>query len=126
MSGLFGQILQSLGMGEAEQNAAPVVHGALSDVLNLNSPDGINNLANSFAASGLGQHVQSWIGSGGNIPITAEQVQGVLSNDQVQALIQRTGLPIAALMPLVSKLLPHAVDQATPGGATPNTDSQNV
>ena len=54
-----------------------------------------------------------------NLPITAEQVQQVLSNDQVQAMVQRTGLPVDALLPLVAKVLPHAVDQSTPGGSMP-------
>jgi uncharacterized protein YidB (DUF937 family) len=123
MSGLFGQILQGLGLGGADHENAPAVHGALTDVLGLNSPNGVSDLLSRFGASGLGEHAQSWIGSGGNMPITAEQVQSVLSNDQVQGLIQRTGLPIAALMPLVAKILPHAVDQATPEGKVPDTDA---
>ena len=120
MSGLFGQILQGLGLGGTDRGNAPAVHGALTDVLGLNSPNGINDLLNRFGANGMGQHVQSWVGSGGNMPITAEQVQGVLSNEQVQGLIQRTGLPVQALMPLVAQLLPHAVDQATPEGRVPD------
>lgn len=126
MSGLFGQVLQGLGLGAEENAAAPAVHGALTEVLGLNSPEGIGNLLSTFTSSGLGQHVQSWVGGGGNMPITADDVQNVLSNDQVQALVQRTGLPVQALMPLVAKLLPHAVDQATPGGVVPDTGNGNV
>jgi uncharacterized protein YidB (DUF937 family) len=57
---------------------------------------------------------------------TSEEVQSVLSNEQVQSLIQRTGLPVQALMPLVAKLLPHAVDQATPEGKIPESGNVNV
>ncbi len=34
-------------------------------------------------------------------------------------MVQRTGLPVDVLLPLVAKLLPHAVDQATPDGQAP-------
>jgi uncharacterized protein YidB (DUF937 family) len=124
MSGLFGQLLQ--GLEGADRDNVPAVHNALTDVLGLNTSEGVNGLYNRFGAGGLGQHVQSWAGSGGNIPITDEEVQSVLSNEQVQSLIQRTGLPVQALMPLVAKLLPHAVDQATPEGKIPESGNVNV
>lgn len=117
MSGLLGALLGQL--TSTEQNHAQNVHGALQDILGLNQPGGLANLIGQFASSGLATQVQSWIGTGSNMPITAEHVQQVLSNEQVQALVQRTGLPVDALLPLVAKLLPHAVDQATPDGTAP-------
>jgi uncharacterized protein YidB (DUF937 family) len=119
MSGLLGALFGQL--TSAEQGNAEGTHSALQDTLGLNQPGGIAALVEQFAGNGMAQQVQSWIGSGSNLPITAEQVQQVLSNDQVKALVQRTGLSTDALLPLVAKLLPHAVDQATPGGAPPST-----
>jgi uncharacterized protein YidB (DUF937 family) len=124
MSGLFSEILSGLS-GSDQQNAAPVKN-ALTDVLGLNNPNGISGLISQFSSNGLGQHVMSWIGTGQNTPITAEDVQNVLSNEQVQALIQKTGLPVEALMPLVAKLLPHTVDQATPDGQVPQGGTTNA
>jgi uncharacterized protein YidB (DUF937 family) len=124
MSGLFSEILSGLS-GSEQQNADPVKN-ALTDVLGLNNPNGISGLLSQFSNNGLGQHVMSWIGNGQNTPITAEDVQSVLSNEQVQALIQKTGLPVEALMPLVAKLLPHTVDQATPDGQVPQGGTTNA
>jgi uncharacterized protein YidB (DUF937 family) len=124
MSGLFSQILSGLS-GSEQENAGPVKN-ALTDVLGLNNPNGISGLVSQFSSNGLGQHVMSWIGNGQNTPITAEDVQSVLSNEQVQALIQKTGLPVEALMPLVAKLLPHTVDQATPEGQVPQGGTANA
>jgi uncharacterized protein YidB (DUF937 family) len=115
MSGILGLLVGQL--TASEQDNAEGVHSALQDVLGLNQAGGIAGLLEQFAGNGLQEHVQSWIGSGSNLPITADQVQQVLSNDQVQAMIERTGLPVDALLPLVAKMLPHAVDQATPAGA---------
>ena|SRR5215469_16213281 len=117
MSGILSFLTGQL--TSVEQDNAEGVHNALQDVLGLNQTGGIAGLLTQLTGGGLGQHVQSWIGNGDNLPITAEQVQQVLSNDQVQAMVQRTGLPVAALLPLVAKVLPHAVDQSTPGGSMP-------
>ncbi len=117
MSGILGMLVGQL--TGAEQGNAEGVHSALQDVLGLGQPGGIAGLLEQFVSNGLAQHVQSWVGTGANMPITAEHVQQVLSSDQVQAMVQRTGLPIDALLPLVAKLLPHAVDTATPNGQLP-------
>ncbi len=114
MSGLFSQLFTGLS-GTERENAGPIKN-VLTDVLGLNNPDRLTGLLSHFSNSGLGQHMLSWIGTGENAPVTANDVQNVLSNSQIQALIERTGLPVQALMPLVAKLLPHAVDQATPEG----------
>ncbi len=124
MSGLFTQLFSSLS-GADRENAAPVTD-ALHEVLGLNGANGISGLLGQFSNSGLSQHIQSWIGTGENAPISADDVNRVLSNEQVQALIQKTGLPIQELMPLVAKILPHAVDEATPGGQIPDSGTVNA
>ena len=115
MSGLLSGLLGML--TGAEKANAEGTHSALQDVLGLNQPGGIGSLIEQFTNGGMGQQVQSWVGNGSNLPITADQVQQILSNDQVKGLISRTGLSADTLLPLVAKLLPHAVDQATPNGA---------
>ncbi len=124
MSGFFSQLLSSL-TGSEQDNVAPVKN-ALGDVLGLNSQAGVNGLLSQFASSGFGQHITSWISNGSNLPITAEEVEQALSNAQVQALVQRTGLPVQELLPLVAKLLPHTVDEATPQGQAPAAGGQDV
>ena len=114
MSGIFGQIISKLVGGSADSGA---VQGALQDL--LAGQGGLNGLVQQFESSGFGGHIRSWIGTGQNLPITAEQLQQVLSNQQVQALVQKTGLPVDALMPILAKVLPHTVDQATPDGQVP-------
>jgi uncharacterized protein YidB (DUF937 family) len=119
MSGLLSGLLGML--TGADKANADSTHGALQDVLGLNQPGGVASLVEQFTGSGMGQHVQSWVGNGSNLPITADQVQQLLSNDQVKALVDRTGLSTDTLLPLVAKLLPHAVDQATPNGSVPGS-----
>lgn len=117
LSGLLGMFTGS------EKDSADSTHGALQDVMGLNQPGGLASLVEQFASNGLGQQAQSWIGNGANLPITAEQVEQILSSDQVKALVDKTGLSTDMLLPLVAKILPHAVDQATPGGTLPGGGS---
>lgn len=119
MSGLLSGLLGML--TGAEKDSADNTHSALQDVLGLNQPGGLASILEQFTNSGMGQQAQSWVGNGANLPITADQVQQILSNDQVKALVQRTGLSTDTLLPLVAKLLPHAVDQATPNGTLPTS-----
>lgn len=118
MSGIFGQIAGKLtGLAGAEGADAGAAEGALGEL--LGGQGGVAGLLQQFEGSGLGEHIRSWIGNGQNLPITAEQLQQALSNQQVQALVQKTGLPVGSLMAMLAKVLPNAVDQATPNGQVP-------
>lgn len=121
MSGVFGQLI---GQFVGENADAGAVQRGLQDL--LGGQGGLGGLVQQFENGGFGEQVRSWIGSGQNLPITADELQQVLSNQQVQALVQKTGLPIEALMPMLAKILPHAVDQATPGGQVPPDAAQTA
>ncbi len=41
---------------------------------------------------GLEQQVQSWLGNGSNLPVTADQLRAVLTDEHVQQLAQQLGV----------------------------------
>jgi uncharacterized protein YidB (DUF937 family) len=47
-----------------------------------NHPGGLPALLQSFHDKGLGDIVSSWVGTGQNLPISADQIQHVLGGDQ--------------------------------------------
>ena len=63
--------------------------------------------------------VQSWIGTGQNLPISAAQLQQVLGNDMLGELAAKAGLqgPGRGLSPV--ELLPQVVDKLSPTGSLP-------
>ena len=77
--------------------------------------------------AGLGGKVQSWMGSGGNAPISADEVGQIFSPDQIEQFAQAHGVPTGMVAPLLAHLLPHAVDSATSagtdGGAADGSDA---
>ena len=89
---------------------------ALNAALGKTDLGGLQGIVTQLQASGLGDKVQSWLGSGANLPITADELKAALSNDQVRALAQHFGVDPDAALKLVSQVLPGAVDAASPNG----------
>ena len=63
--------------------------------------------------------VSSWVGTGENVPISAEQLTSVLGSSHLQVMAQKVGLPVDGLAEKLSGLLPQVVDQLTPTGSVP-------
>jgi uncharacterized protein YidB (DUF937 family) len=85
-------------------------------------PGGISGLIQSFEQGGLGHVIQSWLGTGQNLPISPDQLRGVLGSDWVAHITQATGLSQAQVEQHVSALLPHIVDHLSPNGQLPQGD----
>jgi len=95
--------------------------GLVTSILEMLSSrqGGLSGLVGAFQHSGLGDIVSSWIGTGQNLPVSADQIQQVLGNEQIQALAQKVGIPTESAGPRLAQLLPDIVDKLTPGGQIP-------
>jgi uncharacterized protein YidB (DUF937 family) len=82
-------------------------------------PRGLSGLVQSFHDKGLGGLVTSWVGTGQNLPISADQIQHVLGSTQVQQLAAKVGISPGAASSQLSQLLPTIVDKLTPNGEMP-------
>jgi len=80
---------------------------------------GLDGVLTQLNQSGLGHQVASWIGTGDNIPITADQIRAALSSEQLQGLASKLGIDISKVPELLAEHLPTAVDQASPNGTLP-------
>ncbi|HXW71455.1 MAG TPA: YidB family protein [Methylocella sp.] len=85
----------------------------------IDNHGGIQGVVAEFEKTGFGQHAKSWVSTGANLPISADQIQQVLGSEKVKELAAKTGLPIDKVADLLAKYLPVAVDKATPGGTVP-------
>lgn len=81
---------------------------------------GLDGLLDQLRAAGLGDQVDSWIGSGPNREIDAGQLGSALGPDAAQRLQSSTGLDLAALLPVIAAFLPQIVDMLTPDGVVPD------
>jgi uncharacterized protein YidB (DUF937 family) len=105
-------------LGELGSAVLPVV---LSQVLGNGSQGGLSAIVAKLQQGGLGEQVKSWIGTGQNLPITAEQLQQVLGNDTVRQLAAKFNIPVDQITQILAQQLPHAVDHASPDGKLPHT-----
>ncbi|MGO9845652.1 MAG: YidB family protein [Methylocella sp.] len=80
---------------------------------------GIQGVVAEFEKTGFGQQAKSWISTGPNLPINAEQIQQALGSEKVKALAAKFGIPVDKVADLLAKHLPTAIDKATPEGKLP-------
>lgn len=84
---------------------------------------GVQGLASTLQQHGLGDAVQSWIGSGSNQAVSGEQLGQALQSGGLGSLVQeaagKMGVDPGQLMGRLSQVLPHAVDHLTPDGQVP-------
>jgi uncharacterized protein YidB (DUF937 family) len=86
---------------------------------------GLQGLIEKFQQGGLGDVVSSWVGKGENLPISAEQLTGVLGNDTLKGLASQFGVNTDDLAGQLSSVLPGMVDKLTPNGQLPSADMGN-
>ena len=99
--------------GALEGEALPAL---LNTVLAQTQYHDLNGLVAALQKGGLGPQVQSWLGNGHNLPVTADQLRAALGNDQVRQLAQHFGVDPDAALKLLAEYLPAVVDKASPNG----------
>ena len=61
----------------------------------------------------------SWVGTGQNLPISAEQIQNVLGSERVKQFAAKAGISPEVASSKLAELLPAVVDRLTPDGKAP-------
>ena len=98
-----------------------IVGAGMVTVVNgiLERHGGVQGVVSEFERNGLGQTVQSWVGTGPNAPISAADIQRVIGPDLLQKLSEKSGVSQDDLAQHLSQILPRAVDHLTPNGVIP-------
>lgn len=91
----------------------------------LSQHGGLNGVLEKFKENGLAEQVASWVGKGENLPITAEQIAGVLGNGALAEMAAKFGIDANSLSVQIAEHLPAIVDKLTPNGEVP-AESGNV
>jgi len=107
--------------GVLGQLGAAVLPAVLGEVMGTGSQGGLNAIVAKLEQAGLGDQVKSWIGTGQNLPITADQVRQVLGNDAVKQLAAKYNIPVDQIAELLAHQLTVAVDHASPDGKLPHS-----
>ena len=91
----------------------------------FNQHGGLNGVLEKFKEGGLGDVAASWVGTGANLPISAEQISSVLGSGQLAEMAAKFGLSPEVLSSQIAEHLPNVVDKLTPNGEV-TADSGNL
>lgn len=104
---------------ELVQNNPQVVSG-IQKIIEENG--GVSGIIEKFKEKGFAEAASSWVGTGDNISIGADDVLKVLGKDSVKDLASKVGLDTDATAGLVGSLLPLVIDKLSPEGKEPGGD----
>ena len=136
--GLLDGILNQLKGGQGEDSGLgslismaaknPQIVAAVAGLLSTRDTSvggngGLGGLVDAFQKKGMGDMVSSWISTGPNPPITADQLTQVLGGDTMAQFALKSGVPLAEAGSLLAGLLPSVIDKLTPDGNMPDTNS---
>ena len=120
LDGLLGSVMGGMMGGgssaQGTQGGNPMIQMALQ-VLQQNG--GIEGLLAKFQQAGMGQHAQSWIGTGQNMPISPDVLSQILGQGQLGQIAQQMGMSHEQAAGSLAQALPGVVDHMTPGGEIP-------
>jgi uncharacterized protein YidB (DUF937 family) len=114
--GLLDSLLGGLMGGGSQQGQSPLAQMALQ-LIQQNG--GLPGILAKFQQAGMGQHADSWVGTGSNMPITADQLSQVLGSGALGQLAQQFGMSQGGASSGLAQMLPQIIDKLTPTGQIP-------
>ena len=118
--GLFDTIVGAIqGQAGGANSAQGDLLGSVMGMLNDPKVGGLSGLVEKFTQGGLGEQVASWVSTGKNLPVSAEQIQSALSSTGLHDIAAKFGINTTDMAAQLSNLLPQVVDKLTPDGKVP-------
>lgn len=115
--GLLDDVMGMAGQLTGGGNPQAQVIQALSGMLTQGG--GLTGLIQSLEQSGLSSQVASWIGTGQNLPVSAQQIIQALGQGKVSELASQAGVGHQDIAGMIANVLPQLIDKATPNGSVP-------
>ncbi len=127
--GLLDSILGSVmnsganagGLGGTGTNN-PLLDMAMQMLNQQGGAGGLGGLIDQFKQGGLGHLADSWVGTGENLPISADQISQVLGSGKIDEIAGQLGLSPDMVSGRLSTLLPELINHVTPDGRLPQSN----
>ena len=135
LDGLIGNVIGSMLSGSQTQNPLGnqqvnqfgggnmLLQLALSM---LQQNGGLGGVVEKFRQGGLGQHADSWVSTGQNMNISAEQLQQVFGSSTISDLASRLGMPENQAGSAMAQVLPEVINRLTPDGQVPENSDEEI
>jgi len=121
--GLFDTILGGVMNSGSNQGANPLIQMAMQMLTKQdeNGQSGLASIIGKFQQGGLGEIANSWVSTGENQPVSADQISSILGSVKLGELASQFGISTDDVAGGLSKVLPDLVNQATPNGEVPQS-----
>ena len=137
LDGVLGNVLGGM-LGGAQQGGSPLdsilgrlggssgaqagAGGALMTLALqfLQQNGGIGGVVERMREAGLGAHADSWVGTGANLPVSADQLHQALGAGGLAQIAGKLGLSPEQASGGLAQLLPELVNHMTPNGSIPD------
>ena len=131
--GLLDGILGSVLGGNSGGGSNPLLQIAMQMLANkggggvggsgLDSMGGLGGIISAFQKGGLGHLTDSWVGTGENLPVSADQLSQVLGSDKISEMASQLGMSQGDAAGGLAKILPELINHVTPNGQMPASHS---
>ncbi len=120
---VFDEVLGKVSTVFGNPEQANGVFKLVMELLNKPEIGGISGLIKTFDEKGFGGIIASWVGTGENLPISAEQIKQILGGGELEKISGDTSLPVDNVSSDLAKLLPLVIDKLTPNGEVADSNS---
>jgi uncharacterized protein YidB (DUF937 family) len=118
----LGSVLGRLGGGNQSRSGNLLLQLALSM---LQQNGGLEGILGKFRERGLSRQADSWVSTGQNMSISADQLQNVFGPSTISELASRLGVSEQQAGSEMAQVLPEVIDRLTPEGQVrENSDDQ--
>ena len=116
-SQLGGILAAETAGAKGAQSPAHDPHAMLESVMEMiGQHGGLGGLLDKLKASGLGDAVSSWVGTGDNQPVPANQLESAIGANTISQITTRLGITKEQASSLLARYLPMVIDRLTPHG----------
>lgn len=105
-------------LGGGTQTGGANLLGAVMSLVQQNG--GLPGIVSMLQNSGLGQQADSWVGTGANQNVSAEQLQQAFGASGLGSMAAQLGTSQGQAGSLLAQILPELVNQLTPNGQIPD------
>ncbi len=134
LDGLIGNVLGSVLGGSQTQNpfGARTSQGSGGNMLlqlalsMLQQNGGLEGVLGKFRQGGLSPQADSWVGTGQNMNISADQLQQVFGSSTISDIASRLGVSEQQASSEMAQLLPDVINRLTPEGQVPENSNEEI
>ena len=119
--GLMDTVTGLLGR-RSPKSGDPLMDALLPVLMNNGELDGLGGLVGKFTNAGLGPKANSWVGSGDNELLDADEVEQALGADELDRIAKKAGVSRSEAKAGLAEMIPGLVDKMSPGGTLPTGD----